>query len=239
MKEFINYSGMLKDFIIYKSKIDYEDIFNNLSDDIKENLEILTEYYFDYLSEESENTSIISIKIHSVKNIDKIPVIINLYLVKNFRLSIFTNNNVTNKIGINVNLASKDYMCKKQLDSLQNLYLLDCDIENEDNFKNYIYNILFYAHIIVKNFKYHPLLKYLSHIDEIDDLAHIQELHLNLLSEIEECSVCLDPTITKTVCKHVICQSCYCNLAKKICPICRKVIFNDIEDIEYIQFMIS
>ena len=122
---------------------------------------------------------------------------------------------------------------------MQNLHLLDCDIENEDNFKNYIYNILFYTHIIIKQFKYNSLLKYLSHIDDIDDLIHIQELHLSLLSEIEECSVCLEPTITKTICKHVICQKCYSSLSKKICPICRKVIFNEIEDIEYIQFLIS
>ena len=238
MKEFIKYSGILKDFIIHKSIIDYEEIFNNLPAEVVEDLDILTEYYYNYLSTEIQNTSILSIKIQSIKSIDGLPIIFNLYLTKNFR-PFFSNATITNKIGLNISLPTREYISKNNMESLQNIHLLNCDIEDEDTFKNYIYNILFYAHIIVKHFKFDPLLRYLNHIDDIDDLIHIQELHLRLFGTIEECSVCLEPTITKTICNHVICQKCYCCLSKKVCPICRKVLYNDIEDIEYIQFLIS
>ena len=80
MKEFIKYSGILKDFIIHKSIIDYEEIFNNLPAEVVEDLDILTEYYYNYLSTEIQNTSILSIKIQSIKSIDGLPIIFNLYL---------------------------------------------------------------------------------------------------------------------------------------------------------------
>jgi len=238
MKHFINYSGILKEFIIYKSSIDYEDIFNNLPNDTADELDALTEYYFDYLFREIQNINVISTRIHSITHIDGLPVIANLYITKNFRqyLSIVP---IINKIGINISLPIKDCIMKKSSESLQHIYIMNFDIENEDNFKNYIYNILFYTYIIIHDFKYNPLLKYLNHKNEINDLVKLQLLHLKLFNIVNECSVCFESTITKTICNHVICQKCYCSLNSKICPICRKVLHTDIEDIEFIQFLIN
>jgi len=36
------------------------------------------------------------------------------------------------------------------------------------------------------------------------------------------CSVCLEPTETTTICKHLLCVGCYAKMNKRVCPICRK-----------------
>ena len=103
----------------------------------------------------------------------------------------------------------------------QNIYLLDFDINNENEFKKYLYNILFYAYIIVRDFKYHPMLRYLNHKDDIDSLIDIKQTFMRLYGDTNECSVCFEPTITLTICNHYLCQKCYSQLQEKICPSCR------------------
>lgn len=40
----------------------------------------------------------------------------------------------------------------------------------------------------------------------------------------EECSVCMEKTITKTPCGHTLCLNCWSSLNKLVCPLCRESI---------------
>ncbi len=43
----------------------------------------------------------------------------------------------------------------------------------------------------------------------------------NIVLDIQDCSVCLEPTRTKTKCKHYLCWRCYDELTSNKCPLCR------------------
>ena len=43
----------------------------------------------------------------------------------------------------------------------------------------------------------------------------------------DECCVCLEKTSGKTKCNHPICLSCFTNLKKPKCPLCRENIYED------------
>ena len=42
------------------------------------------------------------------------------------------------------------------------------------------------------------------------------------MSNAEECCVCLEPTVTKTNCRHHICIPCWNQIASQKCPLCRR-----------------
>lgn len=239
-KQFIKYNNIIHEFKIYKTCVDYEELFNSLTPEIKEELDKLTEYYFNYFSSIDSNTIIISTEMKHIKKIDELPTTIYFYLIKEYKEYINLPN-VTVKLGINVALKNKEYIDGEYM--LQNIYLLDCDIFNAEIFKNYIYNILFYTYILVRDFHYSPMLKHLNHIQDIPNLLDIAYLHISLFGEnMEEykCSVCLDNTITKTFCNHVLCQKCYSKLTKKQCPICRKNLHTEDVDFEdSLQFFVE
>ena len=65
--KFIKYSGIQKEFKIYSSQVDYENLFNSLSEEIKEELKLLTEYYFQYIKTQLENLDTVTIKIYHDK----------------------------------------------------------------------------------------------------------------------------------------------------------------------------
>ena len=71
------------------------------------------------------------------------------------------------------------------------------------------------------------MLKYLNYKDNIESLLKIKNSFINLYGEINECSVCLDPTITTTICNHYLCQKCYSQLQEKICPSCREDLIDE------------
>lgn len=48
----------------------------------------------------------------------------------------------------------------------------------------------------------------------------------------EECCVCLENTSGKTDCNHPLCLSCFTNLKKPKCPLCRQSIYEDEGDDE-------
>lgn len=227
-RPFIKYKHIINEFKGYKTVVDYEEYFNNLSRDVKKDLEFLSEYHYnDYKKNDINNLLTITSKIPSVKKIDDMPIEINLYLIKDCKKNIFSDD-ITNKIGINVCLSAKEYISEDVSDLLQNIYLLDCNIDDKEIFKNYIYNILFYAYMITQYFEYHPLLKYLYHKDDISYLVNIRQTYIRLFGEEDlSCSVCLEKTITKTNCNHYICQKCFCLLEKKKCPLCRKELINN------------
>ena len=43
----------------------------------------------------------------------------------------------------------------------------------------------------------------------------------------EECSVCMETTKRKTICKHPLCMPCFFKLTKPRCPLCRKCIVEE------------
>ena len=237
--KFIKYDSLNMEFKLFKSEVDYEYIFDNLDDDIKDDLCFLTTFYYERLIEELGDMVSLNLLIPSIKNIDSIPVKIFLYIVKDYKILIDGNSEQHSKvkIGINICLYAKDHYIVDRTESLQTLYFLNCDTANQEMFKNYIYNLLFYTHIIMNEFSFHPLLKNLYHEQDIDKFAEIKSAHIRLFGEFKQCSVCMENTTSSTKCNHMLCQKCACNLQKKICPICRRSI--SIEDNMEIQFYIT
>lgn len=235
---FIECSSFFNEFRIYRSVVDYSVIFDTLSDDIKNDLEELTRYYYEYLEEELTDIGTISVPIQSVKKIDGIPVNIFMGISKDY-MQYVNSTGIKSRISLSVYLSNKNYM-HPEIFTLQNINLLNCNIESEDMFTNYIYNILFYAYVVIHQFKFHPMLLYLHHEEDIANLVDIRMCHVRLYGETNECCICLEKTITHTVCNHFICQRCYCKLDNKVCPLCRKVLWSDDnEDYNDIHIIIS
>jgi len=226
------------EFKLFKSEVDYEYIFNNLEYGIKVDLYFLTNYYYISLLEKLKDSLTLNLIIPNVKSINGIPVKVYLYIVKDYKTSVDNINERTNmKIGLNVCLNSKDYYTIDTTESLQTIYFLNCDTTDKEVFINYIYNLLFYTHIIMNEFCYNPLLKNIYHREDIQKFAAIKSAHIRLFGEFEQCSVCLENTTSMTECKHMLCQKCACSLVKKICPICRRSIDNE-DDLE-VHFYIT
>jgi len=238
--KFIKYDKLYMEFKLFKSEVDYEYIFNNLDEDIKEDLNFLATVYYERLVEELKDLITLNLLIPNMKSIDDIPVKIYLFIVRDYKLLV-ESGSVTDypkvKIGVNICLYLKDHYTDDATDSLQTLYFLNCDTSDQEIFKTYIYNLLFYTHIIMNNFSYHPLLTNIYHEEDIENFVEIKTAHIRLFGEFQQCSVCMENTISMTKCKHILCQRCACNLIKKVCPICRRSIVN--EDNMEVQFYIT
>jgi len=223
-------TGSLNEFK-YDSVVNYEQIFNNISDDVKNDLILVSNYYYSFLIDELKKRNNVSTPINSIKKIDNMPVKIYLYVITNYKE--YHNDEEIVKLGVNISLLMKDHINKYEYDLLQNIYILNCNINNENCFKNYIYNILFYTHIIMKEFHYHPLLYYIHHKDDIDNIVNLKLSFIRLFGNKNiECSVCYEKTITKTACNHYLCQKCFCSLIEKICPLCRENLIDE-DDYDY------
>ena len=203
--DFVKPDGMLYEFKIYEHKINFERLFNELTEEVKKDILYLTELHFNFFKEELsvENTHSISITLNSVKKLDKIPIKAHISVTKKFKyINILTGSHLeTTKISVNICLPSYEYV-SGTFEMLQSIYLIDFDLEDQNVFKKYLYNILFYSYIIIRDFKYHPLLKFLNHKDHIENLLEIKNCFNRLYGETNECSVCFEPTITSTICNH-------------------------------------
>lgn len=222
---FIKYDYMIKESELYDTKVNYEKIFMNLTDDIKNYLNNFTDYLYKYFKEILKNNEICTLGIDCVKKIDNIPIKLHFYIIKNFKRYNMENNTI--KLGFNICISESEHINKLNYDLFQDLYILNVDIKNENIFKNYIYNICFYCYIVMKDFKYNPLLTYLNHSEDINDLINLKKVLINLFGEKLDCSVCMEQTLTTTECNHSLCQKCFCSLQKKICPICRTNLNDD------------
>ena len=222
--DFLNPNGMLHEFKIYDSKINFEKLFNELSEEVKKDILFLTELHYNFFKEELliDNTTSISITLNSVKKLDKIPIKAHISISKKYKYINMLNGNTleVSKMSINICLPSYEYV-SGTFEILQSIYLIDFDLEDENVFKKYLYNILFYSYIIIKDFQYHPMLKYLNYKDDIENLLNIKNSFIRLYGEINECSVCLENTTTFTICNHYLCQKCFSQLNDKVCPTCR------------------
>ena len=203
-------SNFLTEFNEYISDVDYEYIFNTLSSETMYDLIKLSEYYIDFFYKIGIQSMDFdhNLFLDSVCRISEIDIEINLYLT------------TYGKIGIHVSLKNNDPI-NPNFEILQHIYFINVNYANKVEFTNYIFNILFYAYIICSQFKFNPLLMYLYHKDDLDTLIEIRKRNIRLFNNDENCCVCNEQTITKTICKHTICQACFSSLIEKRCPLCR------------------
>ena len=214
----INYFHMneLKE---YYEPLDIENIFNNLSEDIKNDLVLVTNALYNAFSKKLKNLKQYSLTLDGLESIDGFNCYIQIY-VNNLQPEL------NSKIGLSVNNNS-DY---SNFDTFQNIIYTDLNVNCENNFKNHIYNILFFSHLIIKEYKYSPLFYNFYHKNDIIEMNNIRKRNIKLFGKYEECCVCYDQTVKKTICNHSLCLRCLNKIPinNKTCPMCRA--FLSIED---------
>jgi len=207
----------IKDYYELKNM---ENTFISLSDDIKNDLSQVTNSLYKTFIKKLEESKQYTINLDGINQIDGFNCFIQIYI-----------NNLPEikKICLNVNNYN-DY----NSDSLQNIVYNNIDINSEHNFKNYIYNILFFCHLIVKEYKYSPLFYSFYHKNDIIEMNNIRKRNIKLFGKNEECCVCYDQTIKKTICDHSLCLRCLNKIPmnNRKCPLCREFLSID-DDIEY------
>lgn len=202
----------------YKSKIDYRKIFNDLDINTKNNLyEISNKIY--NLKVKDNISDNIYFMVDGVDSIDSIPCSIKMYITRFYYNDEDEDDNDETRIGILI--SAKEELNERLLQHFfySNLNFL--------KIKDYIYNILFFAHIIVKTFKASPLLYHLYHKDDIEDMNNIRKINIQLFGNQNDCCVCYDNTVFKLACSHSLCQKCYLKLSYKKCPMCRVDLINE------------
>lgn len=204
----------------YKSKIDYKKLFNNLENNTKNNLNEITNKIYnlkikDNLKFKENTTNNIYFFLDGVDTVDSVPCTIKIYITRYY----FEEENVDDyepETRIGCSIYGKDEFSERLL---QHIYY------NNINFlkiKEYLYTILFFAHIIVKTFKSSPLLYNLYHKDDIEEMNNIKKINIQLFGNNEnDCCVCYDNTIHQLYCSHYLCINCYLKLSIKQCPLCR------------------
>jgi hypothetical protein len=219
---------------IYKiDKDNYKKLFQELSQETKDDLLSLQNDIFDILSNiieknKRENLEEFSFNLNldGVNKINNFSSNIQLYFSKNRD---YKNNGYVAKIGIIVSLSSHDYL-DEYYDIFQHIYFLDFDYKNERTLKNHIYNILFHSYIITKFYKYSQLFYYMYLPEDIEKMVKIRKRNIRLFGEYKECSVCLEQTVSETKCNHPLCQKCYSSLTEKKCPLCRACLKDEEDD---------
>ena len=206
------------EIIGYVSVVDYEDEFNNLSDETLCDLKNEVEFYSSYLTE-NMNTTSIAIDINN-KKISNLNFDIDMYL--------YETSMTHSRIGV-------QFFLRENSSALQHLsYIAPYNMKNFSTnleelklFKKYLFNVLFLTYIFCQKFRYHPMLKFMYHRDDIDRMAEIKLRRCRLFcDEDSECSVCYENTIITTSCNHSLCHTCFSNLKIKVCPLCRAVLEN-------------
>ena len=206
----------------YKSKINYENIFYGLEETVKTDIFHETEKFFNIFNDElklDNNTSSTTFIEHPLKKISDLSIDIELYALKHT-----FNETITGKIGFNIYLQDTEYST-----ILQSFQINNFDMSNDHIFKNYIYNVIFYIYIVLRDFKYNKLFHSIYHKDDIEFMAESKLRTIRLFGDNEEidCCVCLENTVSKTICNHYLCHYCYSKLAPKMCPLCRTLFEND------------
>jgi len=206
----------------YKSIVNYEDLFNSLSDETKDDLISETNRIYNFIDEtkDEDGSTNASLQIDNTRDISNIPIDIELYISK-YIYNIY----VHTKIGFYVYVKNT----RQYIPQIFNFYRSDNisnnPSENDNKIKNYIYNVLFYIYVFVREFQFDSLFTNFYHKDDIP-LMKIDRLRcMRLFGNIDsECCVCLDKTLSKTECNHLLCTKCYSKLKIKNCPMCRTIL---------------
>jgi hypothetical protein len=204
----------------YKSVVDYEYEFQNLSEQTKIDLKKEASFLYDYFTNDPITSSSSIILDTNNKQICNLLFDIDLY--------IYETSPVTHRMGIQIFLRDNSSYQLQHIAFLAPLNIKNLVVFNQVRlFKQYLYNILFYGHIFCQKFMYHPMLIYMYHKDDILIMGDIKFRRSRLFGDDDSvCSVCLEQTITKTCCNHHLCHSCFSRLKIKICPLCRVVLEN-------------
>ena len=198
------------EIIGYKSVVDLRKEYKLLSENLKDDLKQEVEFYYDYFSSTSNSSIIIDVNNRKISN-----------LTFDIDMYIYSISPNYSRIGFQVFL-------KDNSSPLQNCsYMVPFYLKNEKHMqfiKSYLYNILFIIHVFCFKFKYHPMLMYLYHEDDIESMATIKLRRNRLFGDTStECCVCMEQTVMITSCNHNLCHICYSKLKIKICPLCRSV----------------
>lgn len=207
----------------YKSIVNYEDLFNSLTDETRDDLILETNKIYNFIEEtknEDDDSINVSLCIDNTRDISDIPIDIELYVSKYcYNIYVYT------KIGFYVYVKNT----RNYIPQIFNFYKAHNNSEdpNEINnkIKNYIYNLLFYIYVFVREFQYDSLFTNFYHKDDIP-LMKVDRLRcMRLFGNIDsECCVCLDKSLSRTDCNHILCTKCYSKLKIKNCPMCRSVL---------------
>ena len=138
MRNLIKYDNISFEDKFFKSIVDYEKLLNEVSTDIRNDFEELTEYYFQNI--DTENLSSI---IQTISNIEyeDIPIIMKLYISKDYKsLLDFSTNYI--KIGCSAWLNhNHDYIDIEY--PLQHIWISHFIPDGEETFKDCIFSIIF------------------------------------------------------------------------------------------------
>jgi hypothetical protein len=204
-------NGFLIEVQGYKSKVNYNKLFDELDNSIKQDLYDESLYYInviethDYFATET----IISFSLDCLDDVSNIGVDIEFFIHKY--------DNLINKIGFNTYIKNTGFGI-----ILQSFEIDNFDIENENVLLNHIFNTFFYVYILIKHFQYNSLFTYLYHSEDIEHIVQLRERRIRLFGNDKmECCVCLNKTLITTSCGHFLCQYCFSRLNNRTCPLCR------------------
>lgn len=212
------------------SNINYYNMFNELPDDVKNDLKLETNRVYNIINDIKSDTINMSFFLDNVKDVGGIKIDIEIYYAK------YIHNDKENiKIGFNVYLKDTPNI------SMQCLTFFGFESEIK-SLTNYIYNLLFYVYIFLNNFSYDSLFNNFYHKDDIVLMKEMRLRTLRLFGNLDslDCCVCLEKSITLTECNHILCNRCFSKLVPKICPLCRTILENDIDDEGYpVHFIVE
>lgn len=212
--------GFFNEIIGYNSVVDYKKEFDNLTEQIKIDLQREVGFLYDYFTEDPVTSSSSIILDTNNKQICNIVFDIDLY--------IYETSPTIYRIGVQIFLRDNSSYQLQHIAYMAPINLKNLVIFNQVKiFKQYLFNILFHTHIFCQKFMYHPMLIYMYHEDDIMTMGDIKFRRSRLFGDDETiCSVCLEQTIAKTHCNHYLCHGCFSRLKIKICPLCRVTLEN-------------
>lgn len=207
--------GFCNEVVGFKSKVDYSSEFFLLSPNVINDLKDEVDFYYHLLVDGNLSTAVIDI---TNRNISNIKFEIDLYLYESssnysrlgFQVFMKDTNTILQHLSFTAPFNTNNFeICPQQIDV----------------FKEYLFSCLFYVYIFCNKFRFHPMLVFFYHCDDISKLSDIKSRRYRLFGdEDNECSVCFESTVTTTACNHSLCNSCFAKLRVKVCPLCRAML---------------
>lgn len=116
---------------------------------------------------------------------------------------------------------------------LQVVYISNINLDIKQRVKNGIFNLLFHIYIVLEQFKYNAMFHRVYHMDDLSKLLNYTALTMKHFKvDQEECSVCYEYCVNKTMCNHSLCLRCISKLVKPECPMCKRYFLEDDMDME-------
>jgi hypothetical protein len=213
----------------YKSVVDYKKLYEELSNDVKSDIDLETKRIYDIFS--TSNTCPINASFYfdNARNISDIQIDIEMYYMR------YSHNNCEYiKIGFNIYLKNSISYIMQCMSFYRNRNI------NENIAMNYINNLLFYIYIFVNEFKFDSLFDHFYHKDDLELMKDMRLRSLRLFGNLDsECCVCTEKSITTTTCNHILCNKCFSKLPVKICPMCRGNLDSEEQNYSNLNFFVE